>query len=70
MDKQKKDRVIKEASKFCLDMAKLVFAGIILAGIMQTGIQTPVLLWWAGVAVLILALSGFGLLLLYKNDQP
>lgn len=36
MDKQKKDRVIKEASKFCLDMAKLVFAGIILAGIMQT----------------------------------
>ncbi|MBO8433378.1 MAG: ABC transporter permease [Bacteroidetes bacterium] len=70
MDKQKKDRVIKEASKFCLDMAKLVFAGIILAGIMQTGIKTPVLLWWAGVAVLILALSGFGLLLLYKNDQP
>jgi len=51
-------------------MAKLVFAGIILAGIMQTGIKTPVLLWWAGVAVLILALSGFGLLLLYKNDQP
>lgn len=70
MDKQKKDRVIKEASKFCLDMAKLVFAGIILAGIMQTGIKTPVLLWWTGVAVLILALSGFGLLLLYKNDQP
>ena len=70
MDKQKKDRVIKEASKFCLDMAKLVFAGIILAGTMQTGIKTPVLLWWAGVAVLILALSGFGLLLLYKNDQP
>lgn len=70
MDKQKKDRVIKEASKFCSDMAKLVFAGIILAGIMQTGIKTPVLLWWAGVAVLILALSGFGLLLLYKNDQP
>lgn len=70
MDKQKKDRVIKEASKFCLDMAKLVFAGIILAGIMQTGIKTPVLLWWAGVAVLILALSEFGLLLLYKNDQP
>lgn len=70
MDKQKKDRVIKDASKFCLDMAKLVFAGIILAGIMQTGIKTPVLLWWAGVAVLILALSGFGLLLLYKNDQP
>lgn len=70
MDKQKKDRVIKEASKFCLDMAKLVFAGIILAGIMQTGIKTPVLLWWAGVAVLILAPSGFGLLLLYKNDQP
>ena len=28
-----------EAGKFCLDIAKLVFGGVILAGIMQQGIE-------------------------------
>ena len=35
MDEETKRDNYKEAGKYCLDMSKLVFGGIILAGIMQ-----------------------------------
>ncbi|MBQ9357146.1 MAG: ABC transporter permease [Prevotella sp.] len=48
----------KEASKFVLDLAKLVFAGIILAGIMDMDISKAQLLTIGGTVVAILTVGG------------
>lgn len=45
-----------EAGKFCLDIAKLVFGGVILAGIMQQGIEFNSLF-----------LTGLGVVLLFVH---
>ena len=42
-----------EACKFCLDIAKLVFGGVILAGIMQQGIEFNSL-FFSGLGVVLL----------------
>ncbi len=44
----------KEASKFFVDVAKLVFAGVILSGIMKEDID---LIWLVGVGLLSTVLS-------------
>lgn len=67
METKKKDNIIKEATKLCFDLAKLVFAGIILVGIMQTGIGLSWLLGAGVFSVTGLLLFGF-LLTTYKND--
>ena len=55
-----------EAGKFCLDIAKLVFGGVILAGIMQQGIEfTSLFLTGLGVVLLFVA---FGFYLI-KNSK-
>ena len=48
----------KEASKFVLDIAKLVFAGIILGGVMEMDISKAALLSVGGVVSLILTIGG------------
>ena len=48
----------KEASKFVLDLAKLVFAGIILAGIMDMKVSKSGLLSIGGAVVVILVIGG------------
>ena len=48
----------KEASKFVLDLAKLVLAGIILAGIMDMDISKAQLLTIGGTVVAILTVGG------------
>ena len=48
----------KEASKFVLDIAKLVFAGIILGGVMEMDISKAALLSVGGVVALILTIGG------------
>ncbi|MBR0048695.1 MAG: hypothetical protein IJP74_05155 [Prevotella sp.] len=51
-EKPKEDQSIAlEAGKFCLDIAKLVFGGAILAGIMQQSIEFSSLLDWGCAAV-------------------
>lgn len=61
--KPKKDQGIAlEAGKFCLDIAKLVFGGVILAGIMQQGIEFNSLFITGLVVVLIFVTFGFYLI--------
>ena len=56
-----------EAGKFCLDIAKLVFGGVILAGIMQQGIEFNSL-FITGLAVVLLFVV-FGFYLIKKSKQ-
>ena len=56
-DAEKKE-ALKEASKFVLDIAKLVFAGIILGGIMDMDISKAALLSVGGIVALILTIGG------------
>lgn len=56
-DAEKKD-AYKEASKFVLDIAKLVFAGIILGGIMDMNISRNGLVTVGGTVVAILTIGG------------
>jgi len=48
----------KEASHFALDMAKLIFGGVILAGIMDLDVDKWVLFLVGGLIVLIMILLG------------
>ena len=56
-DAEKKD-AYKEANKFVLDIAKLVFAGIILGGIMDMNISRNGLVTVGGTVVAILTIGG------------
>jgi len=51
-----------EAGKFCLDIAKLVFGGVILAGIMQQGIEFNSLFLTGLAVVLLFVVFGFYLI--------
>ena len=54
--------VISEAGKFCLDIAKLVFGGVILTGLMRQDIEYLSLFLVGFGVVLIFAILGFYLL--------
>lgn len=59
MDNETKRDNYKEAGKYCLDLSKLVFGGIILAGIMQLGVNNVLLFSLGLAATACLALLGF-----------
>lgn len=61
----KTDTVALEGGKFCLDVAKLVFAGVILAGIMKEDSNT-ILLYTIGVIVVLFFIA-FGFYLIKKS---
>ena len=66
--KPKSDQSIAlEAGKFCFDIAKLVFGGVILAGIMQQGIEFNSL-FLTGLSVVLLFVI-FGFYLIKKSKQ-
>jgi len=67
-EKPEEDQSIAlEAGKFCLDIAKLVFGGVILAGIMQQGIEfNSLFLTGLGVVLLFVA---FGFYLIKKSKK-
>ena len=56
------DRMALEGGKFCLDVAKLVFAGVILAGIMKKDTDTAVLYTIGVVVVMFFVVFGFYLI--------
>ena len=58
-----------EAGKFCLDIAKLVFGGVILAGIMQQGIEFNSLFLTGLGVVLLFVVFGFYLIKRSKKDR-
>lgn len=52
-------RLTLEAGKFCLDIAKLIFGGVILAGLMKQEVDYTYLFVWGLMAVTILMFLGF-----------
>ena len=68
MRQERKETILSETGKFLVDIAKLVFGGIILAGIMKYESINSVLLYSVGgTAVIICFLSGLILLTLSKK---
>ena len=54
--------VVLEAGKFCLDLAKLIFASVILAGLMKQDIDYVALLCTGLGVVLLFTIFGFYLI--------
>lgn len=51
--------MMQESGKYCLDMSKLIFGGVILAGIMNLGVNSLFLFGVGGSLVILLAAMGF-----------
>ena len=58
-----------EGGKFCLDVAKLVFAGVILAGIMKEDANTTILYSIGVVVVMFFVVFGFYLIKHSKKNR-
>lgn len=70
MKKESKETILSETGKFLIDIAKLVFGGVILAGIMKYENINPWLLFSiGGSVVLICFLSGLVLTALSKERR-
>ena len=70
MRKERKETVLSETGKFLIDIAKLVFGGVILAGIMKyENINTWLLFSIGGIVVLICFLTGLLLTVLSKRKE-
>ena len=61
--------VVFEAGKFCLDIAKLVFGGVILAGLMKQDIEYVSLFLIGLGVVLLFAFWGFWLIAKSKKQK-
>ena len=59
MKLKKRELMMQESGKYCLDMSKLIFGGVILAGIMNLGVDRIFLLVVGGLLVLFLMMLGF-----------
>ena len=59
MKLKKRELMMQESGKYCLDMSKLIFGGVILAGIMNLGVDNVYLLGIGGLIVLFLMIIGF-----------
>ena len=59
MKQKKKELMMQEYGTYFLDMSKLIFGGIILAGIMNVGFNNAVLFSVGGLFVFIFAYYGF-----------
>lgn len=58
-----------EIGKYSLDISKLVFGGIILAGIMKLDINRVLLFVLGGTVVLLLAIAGFAFIILSNRKK-
>lgn len=59
MKQKKRELMMQEYGKYCLDMSKLIFGGVILAGIMNLGVADIYLFGVGGSLVAIFASFGF-----------
>lgn len=59
MKQKKRELMMQELGKYCLDMSKLIFGGVILAGIMNLGVDNIYLFGVGGVLVAFFAAIGF-----------
>jgi hypothetical protein len=56
-------------SDYSLDLSKLVFGGVILAGIMDLSVNTNILFGLGAASVIILTLLGFVFIILKHNSR-
>ena len=59
MKQKKKELMMQEYGKYFLDLSKLIFGGVILAGVMDLGVDYVTLFCIGGVFVALLAIVGF-----------
>ena len=59
MKQKKRELIMQESVKYCLDMSKLIFGGVILGSIMNLGVNNVLLFGIGGVFVVFLAVIGF-----------
>ena len=69
MEKERKEAVLAEIGKFFIDIAKLVFGGIILASIMKIEVNKSLLFILGGIAVVAFALAGLLFIALSKSKR-
>ena len=69
IDKKTKSDLYDKFSSYALDLSKLVFGGVILAGIMGMQVNTNLLFIIGGFSVMILTLLGFILIILKHNTR-
>lgn len=70
MDGNRKETILTESGKFLIDIAKLVFGGVILAGIMKYESVNPALLFGIGGASVVLCfVVGLMLTAMPKKDK-
>lgn len=70
MKTKRKKEIKLEAGKFCLDISKLIFGGVVLAGIMKQDIDDYTAVFTVGLIVFcIIALTGFQLIYSSKEDR-
>lgn len=66
---KRKDAVLAEIGKFFIDIAKLVFGGIILASIMKLEVNRSLLFILGGIGVIAFALTGLLFIALSKSKK-
>lgn len=69
MKENRKEIVLEETGKFFIDIAKLVFGGIILASIMKIDINQSLLFIMGGIAVVAFAITGLSFIALSKPNK-
>lgn len=69
MDIEKRELLFAEIGKFFLDIAKLIFGGIILAGIMEIGVDKYLLFTIGGICTVIFAIVGLYAIMYSKSKK-
>ena len=59
MKQKKREIMMQESGKYFLDLSKLFFGGVILAGIMDIGVERVYLLGIGSLIVALFAIMGF-----------
>ena len=59
MKQKKRELMMQETGKYCLDLSKLIFGGVILGSIMNLGVDSIYLFGVGGVWVVLLSIIGF-----------
>lgn len=65
-EKSSKKALYEEAGKYLLDVSKLIFGGVILAGVMNLNVDKLVLFIVGGISVILSAIVGF---VLFKKGK-
>jgi hypothetical protein len=69
IDNKTKQDLYEKFSNYALDLSKLVFGGVILAGIMNMDVNTTLLFGLGSLFVIILTILGYILTILKHNSR-